>query len=303
MSHIVDKNELNALISLVDEPNDDTYEIIQRKIINCGKAAIPILEDNWVNILDEIESDRIEKLIDDIRQNQLYDEFNTWIFSSNHNLIEVLKIIARYLQPDFNEEHYANIYKRIERDVWVEINDNLTALEKVKVINHVLFKVHKFLSTTDSVQKPETYYFNKILDYNNFNMFTIGIFYISIAQRLNIPIYGVNLPSQNILAYLDKKENTILPFEVSETEVLFYINPNNNGSPFTRNEIVHYLNVMKIAPKDNYFEACNNITVLKNMLGALIISLEADGDSTKTLALRNMLLQISSSVNYTKTDR
>ena len=58
-----------------------------------------------------------------------------------------------------------------------------------------------------------------------------------VAQNLNIPIYGVNLPNHFILAYMDEfGVRKFLP-EENKHGVLFYINPFSKGTVFDEIEI------------------------------------------------------------------
>ena len=69
------------------------------------------------------------------------------------------------------------------------------------------------------------------------NPITLGILYISLAQELGIPIYGVSIPRNFILAYVDEY-NLNDPYE---EDILFYINPYNNGKVLGEREIDYFL--------------------------------------------------------------
>ena len=49
------------------------------------------------------------------------------------------------------EKKLTNHIKQIVQDVWLELNDNLTALEKVKVLNRIIFDVHGFYGNTKNI--------------------------------------------------------------------------------------------------------------------------------------------------------
>lgn len=286
---IDDKKELDALVSLMDEPNEVMFGEIRKKVLGYGKLAIPVLEEAWVNTLEDHDSDRIEGLIEEIRQEELILEFNNWAKVSNSNIFTGLVILTRYFQPDFDEELYTEKFEKLFRETWLEINDSLTALEKVKVLNHVFYSVYQFSGEPSSDSKSDTYFLNKLLDHKKGNPVSLGILYVAIAQRLNIPIFGVNLPDHFILSYMDDLEDMRLPDKYGETDVLFYLNAVNKGAIFTRNEVEHYITQMKIDSKPEFFLPCSNLNVIERMIADLILTFKKENELPKAQVLKRLL--------------
>jgi regulator of sirC expression with transglutaminase-like and TPR domain len=289
MSHVGEIKELNALVSLMDEPNEIMFSEIRNKVMSFGKLAIPILEEAWVNTMADHDSERIKNLINEIRQKEFVLDFNAWIKNSNKNLIEGLILLTRYLNPDFDEDYYTAQFEKLVRETWLEINDSLTALEKIKVVNHVIYGVYKFSGQIGPTVKSETYFISKVFDYKMGNSLSMGILYIAVAQSLNIPVFGVNLQGHFILAYMDDLNDIRLPDKYSESDILFYINPVNKGAIFTRNEINNFIVQMKIATKPEFFLPCTNQVVIRRMISELIISFEKENNHSKTETLNRLL--------------
>jgi len=290
MKNVLDKKELTALISLIDEPNEAMFTVIHHKILGYGKEAISALEDVWVNTLDDNNSKRIESLIEEIRQEILITDFNLWASNSKNDIINGLIIITKYLNPDFNEKQYTALFEKLYRDTWLEINDNLTALEKVKVLNHVFFRVYNFIKDVNSTTHSDSYYLNRIFDYKKGSAIVLGILYIAVAQKLNIPIYGVDLPNHFILAYLENIESPNIIKKIDELDVMFYINTSKDGTPFTRSEISFYLEQAKIEKNRKHYLPCTNLLVYRRMLNELIDSLEYENKHSKALALKKLVI-------------
>ena len=285
MSQVDEIKELDALVSLMDEPNEEMFVEIRQKVLSYGKLALPLLEEAWVNTMGEDDSDRIEGVIDEIQQNGLVDEFKSWIRESDGNIIEGLMIITKYYHPEFDKDYYLERFDKLFRETWLELNDNLTALEKIKVINHVIYHVYSFTSDLSGVVGSDTYFINKVLDTKKGNSLSIGIIYIAIAQKLGIPIFGVGLPSHFILGYMNDFIDLQLPHFYNEDDVLFYLNPSNSGAIFTHKEISHYLIQANIESDSRYFLPCSNKAVMKRLIDELIVSFEKDNRHSKTLAL------------------
>jgi hypothetical protein len=292
MTSTVEIKELNALVSLVDEPNEDMFEVIRQKILNYGILAIPVLEDVWVNTMGDNDSKRIERIIEDIRQEVLITDFNLWASQTNNDIIDGLMIITKYFHPDFNEAHYTTLLQKLYRDTWLELNDNLTALEKIKVLNHIFYQVYGFNTDNNTVAKSDSYFLNRVFDFKTASIISLGILYIAIAQKLNIPIFGVDLPGHFVLAYRDENGGLSSPDKYDENSVLFYINVAKNGTVFTRGEITSYINQINIEPNSKYYSPSTNLAVLRRMMSELVDTLELENKQSKKLGIKKLLSKI-----------
>jgi len=170
-------------------------------------------------------------------------------------------------------------------DAWLELNDNLTALENVKVLNHILFQVHHFEGNRIEPYSPDNLFIHTLLESRKGSPLSLGILYIIIAQKLNIPVFGVNLPQHFILAYASE-----LGMSLPDTEdVLFYIDPFNKGSVFTRREIELFVRQLKIKPDPAFFSPCSNIDIVKRMINNLIFAYNQAGNQEKAEKFHRLL--------------
>ena len=281
-------NELEALISLIDEPDREMFLTIRKKISDYGKEAIPRLEEAWLHSENVEHAERLENIIDEIHFNDLYHELKSWSDFQNNDLFKAFLLVSRFRYPDLDEEKYEYEFERLKQDVWLEINDNLTALEKIKVINHVLYQIHHFRGQSPQQKSTlNSYFLNELLDTKAGNDITLGILYISVAQQLGIPMFGVDLPGHFIVAYMDDLIETKPAEEYEKEEVLFYLNALNKGAVFTQNEIELYLKQMKIDPGDEYFLPMDNKTIIRRLIVETANAFANDDmpDKAKTLDL------------------
>ncbi len=261
--------EVKALISLLDDPDEQVYSEVKSKLISFGKVVIPTLEDSWT-YTEQIVQNRIEGIVHQIYFNQLLNDFKDWIKDKDYDLLKGSILVARYQYPELNAEKIKTYIDQIRRDAWLEMGYNLTALEKVRIINHVIYNVYGFTGDTTNVYSTQNAYINNVLETKKGNPISLSILYAIIAQNLDIPIYGINLPEHFILAYSDKA--SLLPFfrHSDNHGVLFYINPFSKGSVFSKNEIDAFLHQLNIKPEKAYYAPCNNLTIIKRMLQNLM---------------------------------
>lgn len=74
----LNKNEVLALISLLDDTDTDIINHVQEKLLNLGKEVIPSLEKAWSQAFDPVKQERIESLIHKIQFDGLLEELKNW---------------------------------------------------------------------------------------------------------------------------------------------------------------------------------------------------------------------------------
>ena len=277
-------------MNLLDEPNEDIFQTIRDRIFAHGKEAVSVLENTWENSFDPLIQHRIEELIHWIQFDDLKKELHEWAEFGHHDLLQGALLVTKFQYPDLDEESVIKKIGQFSQDVWLELNKNLTGLEKVKVINHILFDSHNLAGNITNLNSAENFYINHLLDTKKGSPLILGVIYISIAQGLRIPIYGVDLPRHFVLAYTD--EIMISPGDIPEGDVLFYINPFNKGAVFTKNEIELFIKQLKLERKDAYFTPCDNKTIIRRMMNELINILDQSGNPVKRDEMTELLSMI-----------
>lgn len=278
-------SELPALINLLDEPDENAFGLIREKIFSFGTEAVPGLEKALENTFDTLVQERIEGIIRRIRQEGLYHEFVNWVNLGSSDLMKGFMLVTRTQYPDLDPIEMASRIEQLKVDIWLELNENLTALEIIKVINHILFTVHHFDGNKENLSAPQNFYLNNLLDTRKGSALSLGMLYIILGQKLGLPIYGVNLPQHFILAYLIDTgiENP------TENDVLFYINPYNKGAVFTRREIELFIRQLKVTPEMSFFAPCSNTDIIKRLIGHLIFAYNQLGYPDKIEDLDQLL--------------
>ena len=279
--------ELQALIRLIDEPDEVIFRTIHDRIFAHGMEAVPILENVWESSFDPVIQHRIEDLIHQIQLDELKRELLSWSQFQHHDLLQGALLVTKFQYPDLDEDAIMKKIGQISQDIWLELNQNLTGLEKVKVINHILFDIHKFTGNIANILSVDNYYINNLLDSKKGSPLSLGIIYIAIAQSLKIPVFGVDLPRHFVLAYTD--EIILNLRDVPEGEVMFYVNPFNKGAVFTRNEIDLFVKQLKLEKKESYFVPCDNKTIIRRMINELINIYDQSGNPSKRDEMKELL--------------
>ena len=281
--------EVIALITLLDDPDDGIYSEVKNRFIILGPPAIPHLETAWENSFDALMQKRIEGIIHTIQFKALQNALKYWAEHEQDDLFRGCAIIARYQYPDLDENKLKKQLHQIKQDVWLELHDDLTAIEKVKIINHIMFEVHQFGGNITNYHAPQNSFINVVLETKKGNPVMLSVIYALICRELGIPIYGVNLPQHFVLAYVNDFANLFDPSHKTLSDnILFYVNPFSKGLIFNQGDVDSFIKQLNVEPETKYYLPCSNLDIIKRLLNNLIYSFDKMGYAEKVKELKEL---------------
>jgi regulator of sirC expression with transglutaminase-like and TPR domain len=274
------ENELKALVSLLDDEDRQIATHVQEKILSLGTEAIPFLEKEWESNLNPSVQGRIEELIHTLQYDLVKERLKKWHASEDKDLLTGMWILATYQYPDIELEKLKQDLEQIYYDAWLEFRPDLYAFDQVKVINSVIFNKLKFGANTKNFHSPGNSMINIVLETHRGNPITLCVIYLLVAQKLKLPVHGVNLPNLFILTYKDDNHQ-------------FYINAFNRGLIFSKQDIENYIHELHMVPQPSFFEPCSNLDIIRRALRNLIMSFEKMGEHAKAEEVKLLLIEIS----------
>lgn len=257
----MNEKELKALISLLDDPDTEIYQALEDKLITCGPEVIPLLEQSWEASFDVLLQSRVEQIIHKIQFNQVKNDLQLWKISNQGDLLEGLLIINRFQYPNLHEEEIYTKLAELRRSAWYHLMYEMSPVEKIKLLNNILFREFGLSGNTTDYHSPQNSFINKVLETKKGNPISLACIYSLVALRLDIPIYGVNLPKHFVLAYMNEEK---------PDEVLFYINVFNRGQIMSESDIIAFLHQLNLPTSEEYMKPCDNLSIIKRVLRNLI---------------------------------
>jgi regulator of sirC expression with transglutaminase-like and TPR domain len=276
--------ELKSLIRLLDDPDGEIYEHVHERLLSAGPEVIDYLESAWEEAFDPIQQERIANLVHEIQFGIVKKDLQLWYHGGAFDLLQGVLIINRYQYPDLDEQKVINQIEAIKRDIWIQMMNEASPAEQVKLINHVFYSIYGFSGNTTNHQDPQNSYISQVLETKRGNQISLAIIYSIIAQKLDIPVYGVNLPQHFILAYLDETMQSEF-----EGGILFYINAFNKGFIFGRRDVDMFLKQLNLKFDKQFYEPCSNTDIIKRVLRNLISAYEHLGSAEKVAELNELL--------------
>ena len=276
--------EIDSLIKLLDDPDTEVFHHVEQQLIMMGPEVIGKLETVWGQSFDVVLQTRIENLIHKIQFEDVLQELELWKLSGSFDLLQGLIIVNKYQYPDADEQKIINQIEAIKRDAWLDMIYSMSAVEKVRLLNNIVYNTHGFSGNTSNYHDPQNSYIGQVLETHKGNPILLACIYSIVAQKLDIPIYGVNLPKHFILAYTEDHS----PVE-DKDGILFYINAFNRGQIFGRHDVVAFLKQLNLSPSDEFVLPCSNVDIITRVLRNLVTSYSQAGNSSKTDEINRML--------------
>ncbi|OEJ99625.1 transglutaminase-like domain-containing protein [Roseivirga misakiensis] len=272
----LNNKELKALVSLLDDDDKEIVQHVEGRIRSLGTHIIPYLEFEWESSFNPVVQKRIEELVHSLQFELLKEKLYAWKVSGAEDLLEGVWLLNTYQYPDLELEDLAKSLEQIYYEAWLEFKSEIHPVDQIKILNSVLFNKLHFGANTKNFHSPGNSMLNVVLQTKKGNPISLCVIYMLVAQKLKMPIYGVNLPNLFVMTY--KKD-----------DVQFYINAFNRGLVFSRKEIDEYISNLKLTPNDLFYEPCSNIDIIARMLRNLINSHEKLGHAEKVEELGDLL--------------
>jgi len=286
----MEKKELKALISLLDDPDESVFDQVSQRILEYGNGVINDLEQAWENSLDPFFQGRIEDLISVIQKATLKEKLQLWLDRNSEDLVQGAILLAKFQYPDINAGEIKESISKLKQTIWLELNDNLTPLENINVFNQIFYTELGFGGNLKNIYNPQNNFIHTVIERKKGSPIMLGIIYQAIAQELDLPVFGVDLPYHFVLAYCKYKySREEQDFLIDKEKVIFYINPISNGLIFSRSEIKDYLKRMKIEEKSTFYKPVDNKQVIHSLFLQLKQCYENNNDIEKAEELQQFI--------------
>lgn len=274
------EKELKALISLLDDNDPEILSHVENKIFSIGEGIIPLLEQEWELIPNSEAQSRIENLIHKLQFKKVKTQLKEWEEEGAHDLMKGMYILATYQYPDLN---YLSVKQQIDQlyyQAFPKIKPEMHPYDQIRALNQFFYSENKFQANKKNFHSPNNSFLNVVLETRKGIPLTMSVVYLLVAQRLGMPLHGVNLPNLFILTYKGPDKQ-------------FYINVYNSGLIFSREDIDNYIKQLKVNPLDIFYQPCSNLSIIKRCIRNLIGAYEHNSMTDKVKEMEMLLKSIS----------
>ncbi len=249
---MTERNELNAIIQLLEDPDPEVYEVVSNKLVEYGTALVPSLLQVQYTSTSDLMQDRIDAIIHQIQLKTAIEQFKQWQSISNPSIIEGLMLVSAIVNVHFDKEATLQLFEQIRKSCWLELNHYLTALEKITTLNSVLFNHLHFKGELDMSKEEQLFNIEFVLQFKKGNMLSMGALYMALAQVLDLPVKLIKVEDHYLLAYVDTQISFLDPEQKPVESIQFFINP-LLGDIYSMEEIEAFLKTQEVDfEKDNF---------------------------------------------------
>ncbi len=279
--------EIAALLNLIDDPDEEVYDLVSEKIMGFGKPIIPNLENLWETIHNEQIQERIELIIHRLHFGDLMKEFRDWAINEEEpDLLQGALLISKFEYPDLDTTPIFQEVEKIKRNIWLELNSYLTPLEEVSILSSILFNYYSIKAGKTNHHNPNEFLVHKLIESKKGNQYSNGVLYLLLCEMLDVPVRVMNVPNQLVLAYYrnsDIDEHTNHP----QTKIEFFIDP-TTGLVFTQKDLENYFNRISLKADPSFYIPKNNVAVIQQLLKELGKCFTDEKNSYKQIELNKL---------------
>lgn len=276
--------ELSALLNLIEDPDEEVYQTVFDRLISMGEDIIPILEEYKHQIEDTEYGTKVDTIIQHIEITGLEKSLDEWKRNGELTLLDASLIISTYLNREHDKEQFIFEIEKIRKTAWLELNDYLTPLEEINVLNRTIFDFNRIRGLeTDYSKKNEFDLFN-LLSSKKGNSYSLAALYLIISELLGIAVQPVSIPKQNLLCYLLEED----PFDQdASNQILFFLDP-LTGQVYTHRDIENYLKKIDYIPYPINNTPDSALKFIQNWLHEIAKSEKEAGFLFKEAALKRI---------------
>ncbi len=282
-----ENKEIQALLKLIDDPDEIVYETVSNKIISFGKDIIPNLENYSETFVNAELQNRIESLIKRLHFEDIKADFSKWS-SGTADLLAGCLLLSKYVHPNMDATVIFKEIEKLRRNIWLEMNSYLTPMEQINVIGSIVYNYYKQKGIEINYENADGFLLNKTLELRKGNAFGNGTLLLILFGLLDVPVYAINIPKQFILGYFDQHYDILNPKGHASEKIKFYIDP-VNGQMYSHKDVENYFKKMSLPPTSSFFKPFDNKSIMVLMLSELKKCFENEAQYLKIKEINSLI--------------
>lgn len=277
---------IDTLLALIDDRDEEVYLAVRDKLMESGPAILPVLEYALSSSISLLQHDRLEQIINQLKLSKLVEKTALWANSEDKKLLDGWILLSTIHHPAIVADKIELLLQKITHNIWLNLNDALTSLEKVSIFNHYFFGVYHFELNTPDLFASENCLINNLLVSRKGNLISLSALYCIIAQRLELPIHPIGIGQYLILGYYEPQISKEVYGENADP-YLFYINIEHKGTILGAKELEYVVHENK--ENLEHTTPLNDGTIIKMLLSLLKQSYLIKSDNDKLLIVNKLL--------------
>jgi hypothetical protein len=238
------------LISLLDDPDDSVTRVVRERIANMGFPIAGILQNVMRRSENQVLTRRLKRLIADIELDHVFDELCAWREGRDPDLLKGISLILQVVSPSASFDRIFEIVLDISKEVWLELSDQKTMMERIHLFNHIFYHRIRFKAVDPFLKELDKALLDRALETKQANPVLLGLLYMAVADQAGIPVCAMAFPGGFLPACIDENGR-----------ILFYINVCQSGEAFALEQLFSLLKEWGFYVTEKQFTPCDAVSL------------------------------------------
>jgi regulator of sirC expression with transglutaminase-like and TPR domain len=245
-----------------------------------GQEVIPKLERAWEEATSPQTQENILFALQFLQSNDTLMSLKKWRLAGAKDLLEGWFILSRFRYPNLDFQVFYNRLSRLAHIAWLDLTHKNKMQERVLAINTILYRKEFFQpADSDDGYAPDTFFLPSFWQQKTGNPFSLGMLYLLVSRKLDMPTDGIVLPNYLAIHYSDHKSD-------------FYIDAFNEGDVWHKKHLTQFILESGHTTNPDYFLPASNRMILSGWLRLLIESYQKISYSQENLATWQSFLKM-----------
>ncbi len=272
------ESKVRALMRLLDDEDPQVSSAVEKEIIDGGDEVARLLESEKNNVELPVKK-RIENLVSRIYLDKLQKDYDSLLdFASNRDfsLERALFLIAKPLYPEVD---FVIIESRLN-ELANELRMRIAAVEDpydiVHRVNDFFLNEMGFAGNSKDYYNPDNSILHRVLETHRGIPISLGIIYLLVGRRLNLPVFGVGAPA-----------HFLVKFALEEKEI--FVDVFNGGRVMSRKDAEEFISDMGFSFEPRFLKNSSDIEMLARTCRNMARAFSAADEQPKA----NVLMELS----------
>ena len=280
-------SKFKALMKLLDDDDPQVFAAVERELLDGGDDVARMLEMEIDNADINVRR-RIENLVSKMHLDKLQKEYDLlldFVSRPDFSLERALHLMAKPLYPGLD---FAVIESELN-DLANDLRKRIAALEDpydiVQHVNEFFLTEMGFAGNSKDYYNPDNSILHRVLQTRRGIPISLGIVYLLVGRRLNLPVYGVGAPAHFLVKFvLEGKE--------------FYVDVFNGGRIMSRKDAEDSISDMGFAFESRFLKTSSDLEMLARTCRNMARAFSAIDEQPKANVLMELSIELERLITF-----
>jgi regulator of sirC expression with transglutaminase-like and TPR domain len=271
--------EIESLMFLLEDPDPFVQEQVQLRFMELGDRAVPLLDQIRVQTKDKEEKKRAKEVLHQLTFATLKEDFAELLLEGIGNRAQLEKAVitlARFGHPTLQESEYVKTLDHFADMIRPSLRYRDNEREKMQTLMKFIFEDLNFRGDNKDYHNPANGFIDQVIERRKGLPISLSLVAMFIARRLELPVFGVNMPIHFMLAFVGEKEEQL-------------IDPYDQGAEVSYDQCYFFLKKNNVTPKPEHFKMASDIDILARCIRNLMHSYERNEEQERVQELKSLL--------------